>query len=76
MQRPNDLALFYILAIVKEWWVTMMVDSIKFTLFEFSSGGVLFYFYYLYDDGILYIYDDGIFTEVEILQDYFLVYKS
>ena len=41
----------------------MMVDSIKFTLLEFSSGGVLFYFYLLlYDDGILYLYDDGIFT--------------
>ena len=35
---------------------------------------VLFYFYYPYDDGIIYIYiyDDGIFTEVDILQDYFL----
>ena len=43
-------------------------EEIKFYL-EFLSGGVLFYFYYLYDDGILYIYDDGIFTEVEILQD-------
>ena len=30
-----------------------------------------FIFIIQYDDGILYLYDDGIFTEVEILQDYF-----
>ena len=35
---------------------------------------ILFWIFYMMT--VLYIYDDGIFTEVEILQDYFLVYKS
>ena len=49
-----------------------MLSDIASFIVTFGLNQCYFILNILYDDSILYIYDDGIFTEVEILQDYFL----